>query len=443
VTRAALALALALVLASAASAQANALDTFGFGARAGGMGGAQTAATRDVGANYYNPAVLALLPDVELDLGTLLAHPALHMNGGDQRVNDSFGYTLGLAAPGRLLGQHVGFGVAAYVPDAQATRVRALPGGEPRWVLYDNRPQRLYIGAHVAFSLGKHVFIGGGVAFLARLVGDLELIGRIGFPTPDDSQLDLAIDVDLRSIRYPEAGILVRPTPWLDLGLTYRGGFVLEIDEVLGIDGDVGAAGATPIVDDGFLHLHAISLDHFQPAQLAFGFSARVSPRVLVAGDLTWQRWSAYRNPTSHIDLDLDLKDFNDQVHLTPQLEPPGAFFHDIVVPKLGTEIDLSRGPAAIWRLRAGYAYEPSPAPEQQGQSNFIDGDKHTFTVGAGVEVAHVTALLPRPFHLDVFAGLTVIPERTHHKLLANDPVGDLRAGGQVWQVGVSTRWTF
>jgi long-subunit fatty acid transport protein len=434
------ALVLALLLV-ASSAHANALDMFGFGARAGGMGGAQTAAVDDAGANYANPAALAARDTIELDFGVQTARPDLRMNGKSQEVDASLGWTLGLVVPGKLLGKRFGFGVATFVPEPHITRTRALPAQLPRWVLYDNRPQRLFLGFNVAFALGERVLIGGGVAFLARLTGDLTLRGRIGFPDADDSELALDIDVDLRSIRYPQAGVLVHVTPWLDVGVTYRGGFTLKIDEVLAIEGDVGQAGAPPIIDDGFLRLHAVSLDHFQPTSVAVGFAARLSRRVLVAGDVVWQRWSAFRNPAADIALALDLKDLNDLVDIPDALALPGAFFHDIVIPRLGLEVGALRGRHAALDVRAGWAYEPSPAPEQQGETNFMDADKHSMTLGLGLTLAGLTELLPRPVHLDVSLGLTLVQARTHRKLMADDPVGDVAGKGHVWQLALSTRW--
>lgn len=425
------------------AAHANPLDMFGFGARAGGMAGAQTAATNDVGANHANPAALAAARAIEIDFGSQLARPRLEMNGGDQKVDDAFGWTLGLVVPGKVLGHAVAFGIATYVPDAHVTRTRALPAQLPRWVMYDNRPQRLFLGFNVAFALGSRVLVGGGVGFMARLVGDLNLVGRVGFPTPDDSELALDIDVNLRSIRYPQLGVLVHATPWLDVGAVYRGGFTLKIDQTLRIDGDVGASGAEPIVDDGFLSLHSVSLDHFQPTQIAVGFAARLTSRFLLAGDVTWQRWSVFENPAANIDLELDLKDFNEQVMIPDALPLPGSFFHDIFVPRLGAEVLVARGAHTTWRARGGYAYEPSPVPEQQGETNFIDNDKHTFTLGAGVEVAKVSSILLEPFFVDVSAGMTVLPAREHRKIRAADPVGDIEARGVVWQLAISTRWQF
>jgi len=208
----------------AAPAAANPVDAFGFGARGPAMGGAQTAATNDGGANYYNPAALALGDEIRIDLGYQLAQPFLRIGGGDQGVDGSHGLAMSLIAPGDLGPVHLAVGLALFLPDERITRTRTLPSVRPRWALYDNRPQRLFLGSHLALRIGKDLYIGGGVAFMSRTAGKVSLEGRIGFPDAEDSNLTLDIDVALKTIRYPQAGILWRARPWLLLGLAFRGG---------------------------------------------------------------------------------------------------------------------------------------------------------------------------------------------------------------------------
>jgi hypothetical protein len=307
---------------------------------------------------------------------------------------------------------------------------------------YDNRPQRFFLTSNVAVQIGRSLFLGGGVSYMSRTQGAIDLEGRVGFPVAADSDLSLEIDVRLEAIRYPEAGLLWRATPWLDLGLTYRGGFVLQLDQAFAIRGDLGAAGR-PIVSDAFFQLHAVALDLFQPTQVAGGFAARLLSWLTLTGDVVYQRWSAFENPAAHIEISYDLKQFNDLVQLplmTP-LEKP--YFHDTFVPRVGLEIAALRSRRAVLLVRGGYAYESSPAPEQRGETNFVDNDKHTVTGGIGVEVLGLGHVLPRPFDIDLYLGASFLPERRHRKLSLLDPVGDYASRGAVFSGGVATRWRF
>jgi len=253
----------------------------------------------------------------------------------------------------------------------------------------------------------------------------------------------VASDVDLRTVRDPQAGVLLRAQPWLDVGLSFRGEFVLELDQQFSVKGDVGPAGGEPIVEDGFLSLHSVALDLFQPQQWSAGFAARLSPRWLVVGDVTWQRWSRFDNPSAKINLELDLKDFDDLVDIPPARPLPLAHFHDVLVPRVGVEWRAARTRHTTWEVRAGYAWEPTPAPPQQGESNFVDNNKHTFSAGLGVGVAKVTQVLPRPFEIDLYGAVTWLPAREHEKLAATDPVGDYVSKGVVVQLGLGSRWHF
>lgn len=434
---------LALASLVATPAAANPVDAFGFGARAPAMGGAQTAATADGGANYYNPAALVAGDDIRIDAGYQLAAPYLSINRGDQDVDASRGLAVALSAPGKIGAVRLAMGAGLFLPDERVTRVRTLPAQRPRWSLYDNRPQRIFLGANVAFQVTPRLFVGGGIAYMSRTVGTVDLTGRVGFPNYDDSNLAVDIDVDLKTIRYPQAGLLWQVLPWLTLGAAYRGGFVLTLDQTFVITGDIGPADMEPVVEDGYFRLRSLSLDLFQPAQVATGFAAQITPRVLVAGDLTWQHWGSYENPAARIELDLDLKDFNSLIDIPDAPPLPAAYFHDIVVPRLGVEILAGRTRRTTWRVRGGYAYEPSPAPEQRGESNFVDNDKHTLSAGVGVSVARVTEILPRPFDLDLFVAGTFLPDRAHRKFSPIDPIGDYVSAGAVFATGLMTRWHF
>jgi len=433
----------ALLAAAAAPAAANPIDLFGFGARGQAMAGAQVAAVDDTSANYYNPARLAGQNAIRIDVGYQLAQPYLAIDDRGTGVDSARGLAIGLAVPGQLRGVRLALGAGVFLPDQQLTRTRTLPSGQPRWSLYDNRPQRLFLAANLAFELPYGIAIGGGLAYMSSTAGTVALDGVVGFPDPAVSQLDLAIDVDLRTVRYPQVGAAWRANPWLTVAASYRGGFALVLDQTFDITGDIGSPGSPPLVDDGYLHLRSRAQDLFQPAQVTAGLAATVTPRLAVAFDLAWHRWSAFENPAAKIDIELDIGDFNDLVDLPPQERLPAPHFHDIVVPRLGVEYLAARSARQAWRVRGGYVYEPTPAPAQVGATNFIDGDKHTVSVGGGVEIADLARVFLRPVSFDASLATTWLPERSHTKLLAVDPVGDYRAGGWVLAATLQSRWRF
>lgn len=432
------------ILACATTARANPADLFGFGARGAAMGGAQVAAGDDATTNYYNPALMARLDDIRIELGYQVALPALKVDNQDLHVDAARGVDIDLAVPGRLGGARLAFGAALYLPDQQLTRLRNQSAQQPRFIEYDNLPQRIVLAANVAIAIGDRLSLGAGISYMSSTKGTIALRGLIGLPRAEDSNLDLAMDVDLQTIRYAVAGVAWRALPWLDLGASYRGGFRLAIDLAFGIRGNVGTPSQPPVVTDGHLDLRTVSQDLFQPAQYTVGFAARLTPRFLLAFDVAYHRWSTFENPSAHITIDLDIGQFNNLVNIPPFPALPAPNFHDIVVPRLGLEWLAAGSAARTIKLRAGYVYQPSPAPEQVGETNFIDDDRHIFSLGLGYELRHgLGAIIPRPLSLDGFVGMTALEPRDHRKLSPVDPIGDYRSGGHIWTMGIVSRWRF
>jgi long-chain fatty acid transport protein len=425
------------------TAVANPIDMFGFGSRASAMGSAMVAGGDDASVNYYNPALLSGFDEIHLNVGYLSAHHALQVNGLDVGINDAAGIQAGIAAPGRIGPIDVALGSAMYLPNQRLSRVRTLSAEQPRFMYYDNRSQRLFISVNLAASINDRVSFGGGLSYMTRTEGAVILDGRVGFPDAEDSDLALEMDVDLVTIRYYQAGVLVKALPWLNIGASLRTGFALTLDQEFVIRGDVGPRGGPVVVENGYLALQTFSRDLFQPTQLTAGLAARITPELLLTFDVGYHRWSAYENPAADITIDYEIGSFNDLVDIpeAPPLADPG--FHDILVPRLGVEWIAHTGKRAAIAVRAGYQYEPSPAPEQVDESNFIDNDKHTLSVGGGITLSGLSEILPRPLSIDAFFALTTLPARQHRKLSAVDTVGDYRADGRVFQAGATMRLRF
>jgi long-chain fatty acid transport protein len=428
---------------SAAISRANPIDAFGFGSRGPAMGGAAGAVSEDASANYYNPAGLIAGRDLRLDIGYRYAQPILRINRQDLGVDASRGFALGLVAPTNIGPFRFAFGVALWLPDQRLTRVRSLPLQQPRFVYYDNRMQRLYFAANIAIQIVPRLYVGAGLVFMSRTQGTIELTGNVAVTNADDSSLVTAINVDLLAIRYWQAGVRWDALPYLSLSAVFRQAFVLNLDQQFRIDGSVGNPGLPPVVASGFLQAHSISTDLFDPLQVSAGFAVRPTRRGLVTFELTYARWSEFPLPAANLMLSLDIGQFNSAVHLPPPrtYAPPG--FHDIVIPRVGVEWRAFDSDRFGVDARGGYSYEPTPAPEQFAQSSLADSDKHTFSLGAGIEFKRLQPILARPLAIDVHVALTYLPDRVNRKIDPRDPVGDFVADGVIPQVGLTLRSRF
>jgi long-chain fatty acid transport protein len=436
--------ALALLLA-AGRAAANPLDAFGWGARAPALGNAYSAVGDDSAAGYYNPAGLARSQDLRIDIGYQAAQPLIDVSGKRQSIRPSRGLAAGIALPGHIKSFRFAFGVTLFLPDQYVTRIHVLGYDVPRLQMYDSRTQRFYLAANLAVRLYRGLYLGGGLAFMSRSAGTVELRGNIAVSDANASMLQSSVAVDLLAIRYPQFGLLWEVSPKLALSLVYRHSFRLDLQQAFTINADIGDPGQTPVVKGAKLSEDSQSVDLFQPWQIVAGGAARFG-RLLVSFDLTFARWSEQPVPASAFTLKIDVGQLGDLVKLPPPRTYPDPGFHDLLIPAVGLEwraLDGAAGDRLALDVRAGYRYEASPIPAQLGDSSFGDADKHILSGGLGLTLRKLGRVLLQPLAIDGFAAVTVLPERDFYKLDPRSAVGDFTVKGLVWQAGGQTRWRF
>lgn len=439
-----LALVALAMIAGERVASANPPDTYGFGSRETAMGGAAAAETRGWAASYYNPAALARSRGLELGIGYFRAEHALTMNGRDNQVDPVKGVNGGIVAPGRVLGIPFAFGVAVHLPDDRISRVRALRQEQPRWELYDNRNQRLFLAANLAIEPLPWLEIGGGLSFMSSTRGRLDISGGANLIRPDDSRLRHEVDADLTAVRYPQAGVRVKLGERAALAAVYRGDFQLTLDLRARLFGDI--SGLTTARYD----LETHSVNNFLPQQVVLGGSWTVAPRIRTTFDATWVDWSAYVAPVARLDTSLDIPP--PPSGWPPTVTPPQApaptrivplRMRDRVVPRFGLEWHVLGEGKAKGYLRAGYELAKSPIEPQTGLTNYVDRDRHTISLGLGGAFANLLPELPGVLSLDAHLQVSRLVTATTLKASAADYVGDYTAGGTIVNAGVTASFAF
>ncbi|MBK8258936.1 MAG: outer membrane protein transport protein [Polyangiaceae bacterium] len=434
-------------LLQAEQAFAHAPDSYGFGPRGAAMGSAVAADSTDFSANYYNPAGIVGSRNVSLSLAYFGADNQLTMNGKDNNVLDPHGLLGGLVVPGKLFGIPFAFGIATYIPDDGLSRIKALRQETPRWELYNDRASIVFIAANLAVRVFDIVEIGGGVAFLATTRGEFGIRGEAILARPYESKLEHEVNADLTSLRYPQVGARVKVKDLGFVGLVYRGETKLELSIGARLQGTVNAGLSVPLT---YL-LESKTFDGFLPQQVALGLTFQKIRNLKVNFDLTWVNWSRYVSPTAQTSTSLD-------VVLPPGLgiELPGDTkptkvippqFEDRFVPRVGIEYTFGFGrrkkvygeekPAVQIPLRAGYVYEQTPVPDQNGVTNFVDSDRHTFSVGSALVLNQPFSALRGTLHLDAYFQASVLPERRVLKANAADFTSDYVAQGTMLGGGV------
>jgi long-chain fatty acid transport protein len=349
--------------------------------------------------------------------------------------------------PGSVWDRRFAVSVGLFVPAERVSRIRALPQRQPHFSLYDNRPQRIVITTSLGVELLDDLYLGAGVTYLSNTEGTLDIRGLVSLQNEEQSALFSSVDVDLSSVRYPSAGLLWTPGDHWRVGVGYREEFDLRLDLDVRVRGDVAlnvrpGAPVRPIVEDGYFSLTTENSNLFAPRQLALGVTYEAD-RWMLTGDLTWHQWSRFPAPVSTITIDLNIGNIvtNDDVPPTDKPLDPG--FHDIVVSRIGGEYDLVRGSTLDLTLRAGLSYEPSPAPDQPGATNYVDCDKLGLGAGFGINAHDWTTVFPKPVLIDVAFQYIRLLDRDYDKANPADPVGDYRASGDILGGSVSASFLF
>lgn len=432
------------ILVVTTTATANPPDTYGFGSRETAMGGAVSADVDGVAAGYYNPAGLVRTRGLALSISYFRADHSLETNGNDNAVDPVKGMNGGIVAPGTFLGVPFAFGITVHLPDDRISRVRALRQEQPRWEMYDNRNQRLFLAANLAVQPVKWLQIGGGLSFMSSTRGRLDITGGANVFRPDDSQLRHEVDADLTAIRYPQAGARVQLLDNLALALVYRGEFQLSLDLSAHLFGDVSG------LTTALYELETHSINNFLPQQVVLGGSWRPFRDLKTNLDLTWINWSAYIPPVARLGVNLDIPPPQGgwPAGITPPTSPAPTrieplTMRDRVVPRLGLEDRFLHFEKADVFARAGYEYAMSPIAPQTGLTNYIDRDRHTVSMGLGTTLHDFSDTLPGALSLDAHFQYSALVTETTTKRSAADLVGDYTAGGHIVAFGVSLGFVF
>lgn len=444
-----------LVLGLASPAAAQSMDTYGMGSRSVALAGAVTADVEDPSANYYNPAGIVRDGQLRILAGWFGAHHELTLDDEDSNVDPVHGLVVGLNVPGNIGDFRFAFGLGVHLNDQRVSRTRTLPRTRPRWELYDNRPHRAYLSTHVAIEPVPWLRFGGGIGFLSYSEVDLRIRGTIDVGAPErGSALEHDVLGNLVTIRFPQVGVQVQPTDWLDFGAVYRGEYALSSD----LHAQVGspdfagddAAGLTvgSIYVPAYLELLSASTGAYVPHQLSFGASVRPIPELRIGVELTWLMWSLYRSAIGRTDIDFRIvvpPELGDRIRVPPltNTQPVPARFSDRVVPRIGIEWRPYASPEVAVDLRGGYFYENSPAPEQADAYNLVDADRHAWSLGAGIELRALRPLLPGSLRFDLHLQYSLLPARAMTKRSPIDPTGDYVAQGHIFAGGLVTEVRF
>lgn len=392
-------LVLALASSPLSAARASSEDLFGFGTRSAAMGATGSAVGQGYETVHGNPALLPLTRERELTLGLLGAH--FDLRAGERIPYEGLrGSLIGAALPiplGGALKDRLAIGLGFFTPFDLIVRGRILYPETPQFLVAD-RTQSVAVQAGLGLDVGHGLRVGGGFAALAALTGSVlvatDASGRVGTVVEDT----------LVASYGPILGASYDIGEAYRVGLVFRGELVGRFNVVINVK-DLGGIVVPP--------LNIAGVAQYDPWQIALEVARVKGPWRLALG-ATYKRWSAYPGPVEGTVRcpEVDPSTGQPPTETCGALVPADPGYSDTVTPRLGVERVMALGEGVTAHVRGGYFFEPSPAPEQTGESNLFDNARSVVTLGYGLTLSD-----PWPaIRLDLFGQLHALHPRSHAK---------------------------
>ena len=369
------------------------------GARALGRGATGAAGAGDLSALEMNPAGLAELTGLRLQLeGSVAWQPidftratacagkpcaTVHSSSG-AFLNTISGVSFA-ARPGLVLALGV-YGPPSVgrenFPDprtAQGSKVAAAP---QRYSLISENNLVVYPGLAVAYRVGEYLDVGAVAQlryFRAQQVQSIYSLGGVGGELTD---LDAVVSVDATdSARFVfGAGAILHPLPGLSIGLSARPGAPVHATGTLDVQLPTFAQAAGARVTG-----NAARIDLNLPPEARLGVRYQ---RGRAAGevDVTWENWGVLRSIVV-TPVDVVLHQGGQDLPVSPIQVP--RRWHAAFTARAGGEFRLpgSLGPL----LRLGALYETSAIPDETLQVDFVSLPRLAATAGLSADLGAVS----------------------------------------------------
>jgi hypothetical protein len=410
----------AAMLAGTRTSRATAPLLFGYGPQSTALAQSDIESPDPAASAYTNPAS-ACEPGTRLLAGHAYAWTDLTIDDRAMPLRGIAGTDLAFQL-GRRIGRRwqLGGAVAAHLPDESLAQISFRPGSEPSFVRFEPSPQRAVADAVLAARYAA-LSAGAGVSVLADARGDVGfLLGQDGNGTYADG----ATNVELPYRLAPLVGVGVDLGP-VGIAGRFRGAQAVGLD--LATRADVSVTG-NPL--NGTTLVTVAGQSGYVPATWDIGARWNPSRELRLTGALQLARWSRAPSNTAEVTMAVRLGLSPGQIEarfVRPSLR-------DTLSPRCGVTWTARLADRPV-DLRVGYAYSPSPVPEQTGLTSWADAPAHIIGVGTGVELGQAWGIALRA---DLAAQLWMLRERTFDKPSEVLPFAHYRAGGRLFDLSAA-----
>ena len=377
-----LCLALSAVLLLTSGLLANGLNLNGFGARAAAMGGAFVGLADDYTALYWNPAGLAMMKKGTFGLtGDLLIPKSDYTVSTFSMKTTARVYPAGLIGYFRPIGDNIVVGIGAYTLSGlgaewnntglEAALVAPVPTSffTPPVEAYKWRSfiGSITIAPAIAIKVSDMFFLVATLNinygfFRTEQWGETQVISAKPLVVFNFGQAELNVDGWGFGATF---GMLVKPVDWLSVGATYRFASKLKLDGTSTLQN-------LPLLNSSLPDVSPAKLDATNPMWLAGGLAVKPMKDLTLTFDLQWTNWDKVQSLTVKL--------------LDPAWNAAGVSENVLTLNWLN-QLQVRFGLEYVmgnFAVRAGYYYDPHPAPDSTMNILIPSFTYNSITAGVG-----------------------------------------------------------
>lgn len=360
-------------------ALANGLNLNSLGTRALAMGGAFVGLADDFSAVYWNPAGIAQFDRKYFGFyGTDIIPSSTFNNPLVDAKSERKHYLSGLAAYYHPVSENVVVGIGVYIPSGLGAKwngddlVNLHPvsmGAAYEWM---SKIGLVTIAPSIAYKINEQISVGAALninygIFNLKMHGGSEAYG-VDIGQYDESMKGWGYGATF--------GVLVKLSEMFSLGATFRTANKVKFSgeaEISNLD-ILGTIPGSPFFGVTLNTKSNVDRDVTWPMWLAGGVAFKPIENLVLTGDLQWTQWSKIGV------IETDFKDTIWQIMMAASGDDQWPMnWKNVLQIRFGAEYRIN-----TIAIRAGYYWDPSPAPDRTMNVLIPSYDFNVVTVGFG-----------------------------------------------------------
>jgi long-chain fatty acid transport protein len=321
---------------------------------------------------YNNPAGMTELQGNRVEIGAVAVFPTINFHGSATTAGVSTSGNNGNNA-GRMGLVPNFYGVLDISPDLKlgiaintpfALSVKQNAGWYGRYLGVQSAILSTNINPGIAYKVNDKISLGAGVSAQWLQATVTQGVNQSVLGAPDAL---VKLKGDDWGFGY-NFGVLYKPLPGTQLGLTYRSKISHQLS------GDVSSL-RTVAPFSGVLGSGAMKIDANMPAAITAGITQTITPRLKASLSVQWTQWSTFKTVTVQT--------------TAASIAPLQENFVDTWFTSLGASYQLNDA----WTLRSGVGWDQSPVSNANREVGIPDQDRIMLGFGFGYKINEALTL--------------------------------------------------